>query len=178
MIGNEHEPEHPFPAFRFQIGFVEHLIGPGARAGSPVPRCQGSFSECQGLEASMEPKVISEGGRNYGAAQRVGKVTFGTVVLKRGLTSNRDLWEWFQLVTENNGSAYRLTAMLTVLGPDPGRGARATPQTLWQWQLRQCLPIKFKAPDLNANAREIAIEELHLAHEGLSLVSPGRTGRS
>ncbi len=43
----------------------------------------------------MEPKVIKAGGANYGAAQRVGPVSFATVVLKRGMTSTRDLWNWF-----------------------------------------------------------------------------------
>lgn len=32
------------------------------------------------------------------------------------------------------------------------------------------MPIKFKAADLNARGTEIGIEELHLAHEGLSLM--------
>ena len=33
------------------------------------------------------------------------------------------------------------------------------------------MPVKFKAADLNAKGSEIGIEELHLAHEGLVLVS-------
>jgi hypothetical protein len=31
--------------------------------------------------------------------------------------------------------------------------------------------VKFKATDLNAKGSEIGIEELHLAHEGLRLIS-------
>ncbi len=53
------------------------------------------FAECTGLEATMEPKVIKEGGRNYGAAQRPGGVTFATVVLKRGVSTDRSMWQIF-----------------------------------------------------------------------------------
>jgi phage tail-like protein len=37
----------------------------------------------------------------------------------------------------------------------------------WEWELRRCLPVKIRAPELNARASEVAIEELHLAHEGI-----------
>ena len=40
------------------------------------------------------------------------------------------------------------------------------------WGLARALPVKFKAADLNARGSEVGIEELHLAHEGLSLLDP------
>jgi phage tail-like protein len=153
----------PFQAFRFEVTFQEHRLTPGERAGGAVALCQGSFSECSGLEATMEAKAINEGGRNYGTAQRVGRVTFGTVVLKRGITSNRDLWRWFELVSQG-ATAYRLDALLAIRGPSAANG-----EVTWRWQLRRCLPTKFKVPSANATSNEIAIEELHLAHEGISL---------
>lgn len=157
------EAVSPFIAFRFHVAFSEQPLASSASTNA-VPMCGGAFSECSGLEASMEPKVIKEGGRNYGDAQRAGKVTFSTVVLKRGLTSNQDLWRWFELV--NRGAAsYRLSAVLSVLGPESG-------SIQWVWRLRHCLPIKFKAPDLNATSSQVAVEELHLVHEGLELLDP------
>ena len=39
--------------------------------------------------------------------------------------------------------------------------------------LLRAMPIKFKASDFNAQANAIAVEELHLAHEGLALQPPG-----
>ena len=38
------------------------------------------------------------------------------------------------------------------------------------WKLARALAIKFKAADLNARGTEVGVEELHLAHEGLTLV--------
>lgn len=170
---------NPFHAFRFHVAFREHSLDSSRSSSTTTPLCSGSFSECSGLEATMTPKVINEGGRNYGQAQRAGRVTFGTLVLRRGLTANDDLWRWFELVNRLGASAYRLAATLSVYGPEvaaqssrPERALTAEngQHVVWQWELRHCLPIKFKAPDLSSTSSQIAIEELHLAHEGLYLL--------
>jgi len=149
----------PLHVFRFEVTFKRVGSGSGA-----VDMCSGAFSECTGLEASMEPKVIKAGGANYGATQRAGQVSFATVVLKRGMTRTRDLFRWFQLV--GGGSyAYRLSAEIAVQN---GLG-----ETVLTWGLDRCLPVKFKAADLNAKGTDIGIEELHLAHEGLRLLDTG-----
>jgi phage tail-like protein len=155
----------PLHVFRFQVDFEEDPISPGSHT-RPVVLCSGAFAECTGLEATMEPKVIKEGGRNYGAAQRAGPVTFATVVLKRGITPTRHLWQWFELATKNHGYAHRLNATITLMDAAGDRKMR--------WKLKKALPIKFKSPDLNAKGSEVGVEELHLAHEGLELVDPNR----
>jgi phage tail-like protein len=173
------ETAYPLTLFRFQVSFYQVSLTAQARESAPVPVCQGAFSDCTGFEATMEPKVIKAGGSNYGAQQRPGTVTFATVVLKRGITTNRHLWKWFSHVNERGRFALRLNVKITVLGdcdptPPPGRRERAqssTPSmeprlTIW---LYRALPVKFKTGDLNARATEVGIEELHLAHEGLSL---------
>ncbi|NJN82152.1 MAG: phage tail protein [Caldilineaceae bacterium] len=149
----------PLHVFRFEVEFTEVPLGGGA--GSAIPLCRGAFSECTGLEATMEPKVIKEGGRNYGAAQRSGQVTFATVILKRGITDARHLWQWFELVNRQGAYAYRLNVTIRLM--DGAGKPRLT------WTLLNTLPVKFKSPDLNATAGEVGIEELHLAHEGLTL---------
>ena len=154
----------PHPAFRFAIDFREVTAG---GEGGAVKLCGASFTECTGLEATMEPKVIKEGGRNYGPVQRAGPVTFGTVILKRGMTSARDLWRWFELVNTSGKSAYRLSAAITVFD--------LSGEALFTWKLEKALPVKFKAADLNAKATDVGVEELHLVHEGLTLApSPER----
>jgi phage tail-like protein len=164
-------PEYPLPVFRFRVDF--YLSTPGAnQRGNPRPLCSGAFSECSGLEATMEPKSIKEGGKNYGQVQRAGRVNFATVILKRGLTMNRDLWKWFELVA-NGAYAYRLNAEISLLDfkNDPSGPGVMT------WKMRNALPTKFKAADLNAKATEVGIEELHFVHEGLSFEPPSG-GRS
>ena len=158
----------PFHVFRFLVSFAEVAVDAAdGTAGAILPLCGGAFAECTGLEATMEPKTIKEGGKNYGVNQRVGPVTFATVILKRGLTRNRDLWNWFSLVG-NGGYAYRLSATVTVLD-HAGAPALA-------WRLERALPVKFKAADLNARGTDVGVEELHIAHEGLHLAFGGSGG--
>ena len=125
----------------------------------------GGFTDVSGLEASMEPKSITEGGRNYGTVQRAGPVTFATVVLKRGVIESRHLWKWWSLFAGGDGQvnggwaeANRgdvIIAMMRAREPKVG------------WRLKNAMPVKFRAGDLNARGAEVAVEELHLVHEGL-----------
>lgn len=151
----------PLHAFRFLLRFTR-----SGGEGGQEDVCGGAFAECSGLESSMEPKLIRAGGLNYGAVQRAGPVSFATVVLKRGMTRTPDLFRWYQLVA-GGSYAWRLSAELVVLD-SAGKPALT-------WGLDNCLPVKFKAADLNARGTDIGIEELHLAHEGLRLFEPGVT---
>ncbi len=150
------ELEAPLHVFRFELSFRRV-------AGNDVAEqvCGGAFSECTGLEATMEPKVVKVGGSNYGPKQLPGPVTFATVILKRGMTSNRDMFTWFQLIA-GGAFANRLSAEIEMRD--------ANGDTVVTWGLDRCLPVKFKAADLNAKGGDVGIEELHLAHEGLRLL--------
>ena len=162
------DPHYPLQGLNFEVTFTTASLDDEASDGADGPAlCSGSFSEVSGLEATMEPKVIKEGGRNYGAVQRAGQVTFATVVLKRGMTSVRDLWKWFDLIA---GGSYAKRLNVRVVMQDERKVPVVT------WLLRRAIPIKCKAADLNAQGSNVAIEELHIAHEGLELdpVSPGQ----
>lgn len=165
--------ETPLHVFNFVVEFVEDSLSPGSSS-DPVVLCRGAFSECSGLEASMEPKEITEGGRNVGTLQRVGAVTFSTVVLKRGITATRDLSRWFELVS-GGSYAHRLTATVTLYGPPAPSGSEER-QVRLAVELKRCLPSKLKLPDLDATATEVGIEELHLAHEGMRMLPASAGG--
>jgi phage tail-like protein len=151
-------PLVPYHVFRFQVDFKTDTLGPGG-PGGPVSVCTGAFAECTGLEATMEPKTIKEGGTNYGSPQRAGYMTFSTVVLKRGISSNRNLWQIFNSISAGI-FAPRLQVTITLLD--------MSSKPAIAWQLARAMPIKFKFADLNAKGMEVGIEELHLVHEGLS----------
>lgn len=147
----------PLHLFRFQVDFrSDSIVGDGSHQQFQV--CSGAFAECTGLEATMEPKSIKEGGRNYGVAFRAGGTSFATVVLKRGISKNRNLWQIFNSIT-NGLYAPRMQVTINVFDID-GTAAMA-------WQLDRAMPVKFKFGDLNARGGEVGIEELHLVHEGL-----------
>lgn len=161
------DPMTPLPGFAFHVAF-----NPAAGAAF-VPfdgvdtAIIGGFSDVSGLEATMEPKVIKEGGRNYGAIQRAGTTSFATVVLKRGVVESRHLWAWWSLFAGAGGAANggwapasRVNVVISLI-----RGRQA----VLGWELTNAMPIKFRVGDLNARGTEVAVEELHLAHEGFNM---------
>jgi phage tail-like protein len=159
MIGNPSDARGtPIGVFNFHVAFSRDAVGGGSQGGGDATLCQGAFSELSGLEATMEPRTIREGGRNWGSLQRPGAVNFATVVLKRGITRSRDLWWWFELLGQG-GYVNRLKAEIEIRDH---AGAR-----VMGWTLRRALPVKFKAADLNARGADVGVEELHIVHEGL-----------
>jgi phage tail-like protein len=153
------ETASPLFTFRFDVAFfTTQLSGPGF---DETPLGSGAFAECSGLEASMEPRTIKEGGNNDTPIQRAGPVSYATVVLKRGLTRSRDLWRAFEQ-TARGAYAQRLDCLITLND--------AAGEPVMSWRLANALPVKFKAADFNARAGDIGVEELHLVHEGLYLV--------
>jgi phage tail-like protein len=147
----------PFVPFRFQVSLTGTNLPSGL---GPGPLCGGSFSEATGLEATMSARAIREGGRNFGQIQRPGPVAFGSLTLKRGVTSQQELWTWFDLVANRERFGRLLNGNIDIYS---GTGIAFT------WRLVNVLPVKFKSPDLSGMSSQVAIEELQLAFEQLSL---------
>lgn len=168
MTRPNNQPVDPLFTFRFELSLTEE-----EDSGRLSPAPAGAFSECTGLEATMEPKVIKSGGHNYGAFQRAGPVTFATVVLKRGISRDGRLFKWFERVaTGDYGHRCTVRIQLKALPEPPG-----TEQVVrLSWRLERAMPIKFKAAEFNARATDVGVEELHLAHEGLFLELPRQGG--
>lgn len=145
----------PFTAFRFLVEIRVEGIGDGNL-------CAAAFSEVDGLDMTIEPKTIREGGNNIGPVHLVGQVSYGQLTLKRGMTSNLDLWRWFARVVSPGYHGVRADADIVMLSSD-GASEQA------RFQLQRCLPTKLKAPALNAKEGVLAIEELQLVYESLSL---------
>jgi phage tail-like protein len=142
----------PFIAFNFS---VEIRVD-----GVAMQICDAAFSECDGLEMTMEVKTIREGGNNGQQIRLTGPLNLGQVTLKRGMTETFDLWKWMKLMLTKPET--RADAEVVVFAPD-GTTERA------RFILSRCVPIKLKAPPLNAKDGTVAIEELQLAYESLSL---------
>jgi len=146
-----------FVPFRFQVTLFS------TEQGEANPVCQGRFSEVTGLEASMSPKTIKEGGRNWGEIHLAGTTNFPPIVLKRGVTEINDLYDWFDVSTRQANYAYRLDGEISVFDAD------GLEDPILTWKLSNVMATKFKGPDLSSTASAVAIEELHLVHEGMVL---------
>jgi len=86
----------------------------------------------------------------------------GQLTLKRGMTAGFDLWKWFAKVGSDGWRGVRATAEVVVLSSD-GKRVDA------RFVLSGCLPVKLKAPALNALSGQVAIEEMQLVYETMKL---------
>lgn len=160
-------------AFRFKITLRK---SPAGESGSQSPNdspsgtelADGAFQECSGLEIEMDVQEYLEGGRNDGVIKRVGRGKYSPIVLKRGMfyvngnKANRDLWNWIQSVVAGERPVPRYDGIIEVMSS--GMDVSAT------WAFDRGLPMKIRGPELNARTGEVAMEELHIAHEGLRLI--------
>jgi phage tail-like protein len=143
---------YPFTAFNFS---VEIKVGDGKAVLSGA-----SFSECDGLEMNQEVKTIREGGNNGVQIRMAGPTTYGNLTLKRGMSSDFHLWDWFEAATAD--PSLRANAEVVLFAPN-GTTERA------RFVLRGCRPLKLKAPALNAKDGIVAVEELQVAYQSLKL---------
>lgn len=152
-----------FVPFRFVVSLF-----PEEGGNSADPICRGAFSEVTGFEAAMSPKTLQEGGRNWGEVQLAGPTKFPAIVLKRGITDIQDLYLWFDVTTRQANYAFRMTGVIDVYDQPFVDKSDARPRLTWR--LTRAMATKFKGPDLSSTSSSVAIEELQLVHEGLSLM--------
>lgn len=160
MAPEQSAPEaRPFTSFNFVV-----LISVDGVSGNNGQLCAASFAECDGLEMTLEPKTIREGGRNTGPVHLAGPISYGQLSLKRGMTNCFDLWNWFEKMATDGQTGYRTSATIVMRASDHSDQA--------VFQLTGCLPVKLKAPALNAKDGLVAIEEMQIAYESLQVKGP------
>ncbi len=120
----------------------------------------GGFSECSGLDTTLEVEDYKEGGNNAGVLKFPTRIGWSNLHLKRGVTGSLLLWQWYQLFVQGKG--IRRDGII-ILQDDQHK-------PIMVWQFKRGIPVKWVGPTLNALQSQIAIEELEIAHEGLKLV--------
>lgn len=152
-------------SFNFEVTF-----NGTAGVTGPLDGYKGAFAECSGLELEADVKEYLEGGRNNGVVRRVGRVKLSPLVLKRGMfivgrengKVNTALWDWLTGMVTGRLPIPRYSGTVVVRDPSGHRGVA-------KWTFDRGLPSKVTGPSLNAKTGEVAIEELHIVHEGLRL---------
>jgi len=117
------------------------------------------FTECSGLSTTTDVIEYREGNERSGARKLPGLTKFTNIVLKRGMTRSRDLWNWRKTVID--GAVERKSGAIVLLADD------RTP--VGRFRFRDGWPTKWEGPALNAKSSEVAIETLEIAHEGLEV---------
>jgi phage tail-like protein len=137
------------------------------------------FTECDGLGAERDVEDVEEGGVNNFVHKLPGRLKFGNIKLKRGLSVSRGLWDWFmqgrydERVKRINFSIIQGAPghnMLTNAGVGGWQQAGAGFGKVKHWDVENAFPVKWEMSALStASVKNVVIETLEVAHHGLSL---------
>jgi phage tail-like protein len=122
----------------------------------------GGFSECTGLDMTMEIHEYKEGGVNDYVHKFATRAGFSNITLKRGMGLTDDLWVWHYNYVQGKGK--RRDGVIALMSE-----VRIPVKV---WVFKRGIPLKWAGPTLNALQDAVAIEVLEIAHEGLELLSP------
>jgi phage tail-like protein len=153
----------PLLAFNFQVSLLDSSSSGRGSALTTVTLSSvgltrvAGFSECSGLEGTLELQEHNAGGANGAVLRFPTRVKWSNLVLKRGLGSGTELWDWFYGFTL--GRAQRKDGVIVL------QNERHEPHTVWGF--RRGLPVKYQGPTMNAGQSAVAIETIEIAHEGL-----------
>lgn len=117
----------------------------------------GGFSECTGIEMSMQVEEYKEGGNNGSARKFPGAVSHGNLTLKKGIGTSSVLWDWHYGFVVGKGK--RRDGIIALLDE------RFVPTTIWYF--RNGLPVRYGGPAMDATQNTVAIEVIEISHEGL-----------
>lgn len=127
----------------------------------------GVFSECSGIGAKRTVETFHEGGVNDYAHVMAGPLEHEHIVLKRGVTLSKELWNWFEAGKYDFSVQRRsLSIIQEAPGANQSDGGRGVIKT---WNVNRAFPVNWKLSELNAGSSTLAFETLELAHEGISL---------
>jgi phage tail-like protein len=117
------------------------------------------FSECTGLNTEQNVIEYREGNEAITPRKLPGLTKFGNITLKRGVILKSDeLFKWRKSVMDGDIDRKNVSIVLY-------KENRVDEVT--RWILHNAWPMKYTGPDLKANANEVAIESIEIAHEGL-----------
>jgi phage tail-like protein len=115
----------------------------------------GLFQECSGLTVEYDVYTHEEGGESGFVHKLRGRAKHPNLVLKRGVTHEKNLSDWF---FECKDQAKRRDVTIILLGRDQ--------KPIRTWTFAAAFPVKWTGPTFNAGQANAAIEQLELVHHG------------
>jgi len=125
---------------------------------------KGYFTEVTGIGSEneiVEQKVVNEKGIEV-ILRIPGRLKWGDIVLKRGITSNMDIWDWRKQVEDGKVRDARKNGSIIMFDRELKEAAR--------WNFINAWPSKLSGPSPKADGNEIGVEELTLVHEYITRV--------
>lgn len=124
----------------------------------------GFFTECSGLGSeseAIEHKVVKDG---IEIVMKIpGRLKWENITLKRGITSNMDIWKWRKEVETGNVESARRDGSIIMFDQTLKEVAR--------WNFLAAWPAKVTGPQPKSDSNEVSVEELVITHEYIERVS-------
>src|SRR5579871_1209841 len=120
-----------------------------------------AFTECSLPSLQVDVDEIKEGGQNAYVHKLPVRINAGTVTLRRGITRNDQLLNWYLQVLK--GDMKDATRTVSVIIFDSMGKPVAT------WTFYNAFPIKWGGPTLKSDDAVVAIEEIEFAHHGFEV---------
>jgi phage tail-like protein len=115
----------------------------------------GLFTEATGIGVEYDALTVEEGGNNGFQVKLRGRAKYPNLVLKRGVTHETALLEWFRKCEQSVD--YR-TVFVNLVAPDA--------EVVRSWSFLMCWPVKWTGPNLKGGSNAAATETLEIAHMG------------
>jgi phage tail-like protein len=150
----------PLGGFNFYITFIDSSNLLGSLISIATNFAVAGFSECSGLEATMEILDYREGGQNAFVHRFATRAIYSNITLKNGVIFLfDDLWTWHYSWVQGQGARKDGLIVLQDEGRNPAK----------VWKFKRAIPTRWIGPQFNAGQSAVAIESLEIAHEGLDL---------
>ncbi|HVU99498.1 MAG TPA: phage tail protein [Puia sp.] len=154
MATNDPTKTYPLPKFHFEVDWGGTRIG---------------FTEVSGLDFETEVIQYREGHyKLYHKTMQPGLTKYTNITLKRGtFLGDYEMYNlWlntflFQEADQSPAKKYRRDITIKLLDE--------THKAVITWTVANAWPTKVQSTDLKADANEVAIETMELAHEGLRI---------
>ena len=143
--------DRPYSQFNYLVNF-------GPDESSP----EAGFQEVSGLGWEQTPAEYRNGNEPINAPRKInGMFKVPDITMKRGVIGTTEIYAWVNSV--RNGDQTDLRDVTISLLSEDRTGPVVT------WKLINARPMKYTGPSFNGKGNEIAIEELVLACEDITL---------
>lgn len=123
---------------------------------------QAGFQECSNIGMEVTVAEYRTGNMRENSVQKITGINKSTdVTLKRGVIGSLDLYQWLDDIRNGNQKAFR-NVTIQLQSEDHS-------QVVQTWKLNRARIIKHVSGPLNAKGTDVAMEELTLAYERLTM---------
>lgn len=140
--------ENPLVAFKFGLEIEGKLSG--------------YFTNVSGIGSQsevVEHKIVNDKTGETIIQKIPGRLTWTPVTLRRGVTSNVDVWGWRQMIVEGKVEEGRTNC--SIIAYNQGN------EPIARWDFVNAWPSQVTGPEMDAGSTTYMIESMTIEHEGM-----------